>query len=275
LPDNHRTDDASDSSGGSPPLTDAQREWRPAMNRSAGMETRLRPPSPISILGEARIIGEWFALQLSTPIVRFTAPRGKGEPVLVVPGFGTDDSWTRSLRRFLGSLGYYARGWDLGRNHGRVPDLIPKVVERTAELARESGRQVRLIGWSLGGYLAREVARERPESVSDVITLGAPVVGGPKYTASAPMYLKKGYDLDKIEADVQERESIPIVVPIRAVYSRSDGVVAWRACVDRLNPDVTHHEVVSSHLGLVASPTVFGLVARLLAEPGSAADPPN
>ena len=82
------------------------------------------------------------------------------------------------------------------------------------------------------------------------------------------MYLKKGYDLDAIEADVDAREVEPIPVPVDAVYSRSDGVVAWRACVDHVTPDVRHHEVGSSHLGLVASPDVFRLVAELLADHG-------
>ena len=229
--------------------------------------SELRAPSPFSILGEARIVAEWPAMRVSMPLVRRAAPRGAGEPVLVAPGFGADDSWTASLRGFLTSLGYDVRGWGLGRNHGRVPQLIPELAEQTARFVEETGRPVRLIGWSLGGYLVREVARERPELVQDVLTLGAPIVGGPKYTASAPMYVKKGYDLDEIEAEVEERESEPIEAPIRAVYSRSDGVVAWRACIDHRSPLITHHEVASSHLGLVASPTVFRLVAELLADP--------
>jgi pimeloyl-ACP methyl ester carboxylesterase len=138
------------------------------------------------------------------------------------------------------------------------------VVEAVAE---ETGRPLRLVGWSLGGYLVREVARERPDLVAQVVTLGAPVVGGPKYTASAPMYRRKGYDLDRIEADVDAREETPIRVPVDAVFSRSDGVVAWRACVDRRNPTVRHHEIDTSHLGLVASPASFRLLARLLAAP--------
>jgi hypothetical protein len=96
------------------------------------------------------------------------------------------------------------------------------------------------------------------------VTLGAPVVGGPKYTASAPMYVRKGHDLDEIERKAAEREAVPIRVPIEAVYSRSDGIVAWRACIDHHSPDVRHHAVVSSHLGLVASPSVFRLVAEVL-----------
>lgn len=203
-------------------------------------------------------------MRLAMPWLRRTSPQGEGEPVLVAPGFASDDSWTRSLRRFLASIGYDVRGWGLGRNHGRVPALIPKLVDQTEILADESDRPVRLVGWSLGGYLVREVARERPDLVEKVVTLGAPVVGGPKYTASARMYARKGYDLDKIEAGVSEREAVPIRVPVEAVYSRSDGIVGWRACIDHRTPSVRHHEVVSSHLGLVASPTVFGLIATLL-----------
>jgi pimeloyl-ACP methyl ester carboxylesterase len=226
----------------------------------------LRPPSRLALLRETRIAGEWAAMRLGLPVLRRTAPRGDGGPVMVVPGFATDDDWTTSLRRFLADIGHDVHGWGLGRNHGRVADLIPKLVDRTARLAETAGRRVRLVGWSLGGYLVRETARERPELVERVVTLGAPVVGGPKYTASAPMYRKKGYDLDAIEADVDAREAAPITVPVDAVYSRSDGVVAWRACIDRVTPGVRHHEVGSSHLGLVASPDVFRLVAELLAE---------
>lgn len=225
----------------------------------------LKAPSRLMLVLEARAIVEYVALKASLRSLRRRAPRGQGEPVLVVPGFGADDSYTTSLRSFLSSIGYRARGWGLGRNRGRVSALVPRVVDRAAELAAESGSAVMLVGWSLGGYLAREVARERPDLVNRVITLGAPVVGGPKYTASAPMYTKRGYDLDEIEATVARRESKPLTVPVDAVLSRSDGVVAWRACVDHLNPRVTHHEVASSHLGFVCSPVVFRLVARLLA----------
>jgi pimeloyl-ACP methyl ester carboxylesterase len=226
----------------------------------------LRPPSRLALLGEVRVAAEWAAMRLALPRLGRTAPRGDGGPVMVVPGFATDDGWTESLRRLLAELDWTVRGWGLGRNHGRVPELIPRVAEATAAFAGDAGRPVRLVGWSLGGYLAREAARERPEAVERVVTLGAPIIGGPKYTASAPMYVKKGYDLDAIEADVEAREQRPITVPVEAVYSRSDGVVAWRSCVDHHNRHVRHHEVTASHLGLVASPAAFRLVAELLAD---------
>jgi pimeloyl-ACP methyl ester carboxylesterase len=232
----------------------------------------LRPPARWKLLREARVVWEYAALKARLPRLVAEAPCGAGERVMVVPGVATDDSWTRRLRRFLVEIGYDALGWGLGRNHGNVPKLIPRVVEQTERLADESGAPVRLVGWSLGGYLAREAARERPHCVDRVVTLGAPIVGGPSYTASAPGYLRKGYDLDQIKATVVEREQRPIMVPVFAVYSRSDGVVSWRACIDTFaNPRVEHFEVRSSHLGLVNSPRVMRVVADLLARPPSVA----
>ncbi len=226
----------------------------------------LRPPARWELVREGRVVFERLALATALPRIRAEAPRGSGEPVMVVPGFATDDSWTARLRSFLTSIGYEARGWDLGRNGGRVPQLIPAVIEQTEKLASGLGQPIRLVGWSLGGYLAREAARERPELVERVVTLGAPVVGGPTYTASAPMYLKKGYDIEEIAATVRERERRPITVPVFAVYSRSDGVVKWQSCIDTYdNPHVEHHEITSTHLGMVNSSRVFRLVAELLA----------
>jgi len=217
------------------------------------------------LIGECRVILEYAALRLALPWLRRSAPRGTGQPVLVVPGFATDDRWTSTLCAFLRDIGYRAHGWGLGRNHGNVGKLIPHVIERVAELSTAHGTPIGLVGWSLGGYLAREVARERTDLVDRVVTLGAPVIGGPKYTASARYYRRKGYDVDAIEQHVEERDAKPIETPVVALYSRSDGVVAWRACIDDKSPRVEHHEVFSSHLGLIFSPVVYRRVAALLA----------
>jgi dienelactone hydrolase len=227
----------------------------------------LRPPRRWSLVREGRVVLERLALRVSESRLRERAPRGNGETVLVVPGFATDDSWTKRLRRFLTDLDYRVEGWSLGRNNGQVPKLIPAVIDRAEQLAEERRASIRLVGWSLGGYLVRETARERPELVERVMTLGTPIVGGPSYTASAPLYVKKGYDLGEIAAGVLEREKSPITVPVYAVYSRSDGVVQWQSCIDTFrNPCVEHHEIDASHLGMVNSPKVFRLVAELLAE---------
>ena len=224
----------------------------------------LRAPARWEILREGRVVFEYLASRALLGRLVAEAPHGAGEPVVVVPGYATDDSWTARLRGFLAAIGYDVVGWGLGRNRGNVPKLIPAVIRRAEEVARGRGSPVRLIGWSLGGYLVREAARECPELVERVVTLGAPVVGGPSYTASAPGYVRRGYDLEEIAATVLERERRPITVPVFALYSRSDGVVAWQACIDNFANRVEHHEVASTHLGMVVSPRVFRRVAELL-----------
>ena len=192
-------------------------------------------------------------------------PRGAGESVLVFPGFGTGDESTLLLRAYLRGLGYRVRGWGMGRNDGNVPEWIPRVSRLVSRVAGETGERVRLVGWSLGGYLAREAARERPEAVERVVTLGTPVVGGPKYTVAAGYYTNRGYDLDEIESVVEQRNAVPLEAPVTAVYSRSDAVVSWRACIDRSSPGVEHVEVDSTHVGLGFSPDVYRIIARRLA----------
>jgi pimeloyl-ACP methyl ester carboxylesterase len=219
-------------------------------------------------LHESGVVVEWLALTAGFDRLRETVPQGHGETVMVVPGYATDDRWTSRIRNFLDDIGYDVVGWGLGRNRGNVHKLIPALTRQVEDLAQARGKAVGLIGWSLGGYLAREVARDRPALVERVITLGAPVVGGPSYTASAPGYVRRGFDLEEIKAAVLAREQRSIEVPVFAIYSRTDGVVAWRACIDRFqNPFVEHHEVRSTHLGMVVSPRVFRLVAGLLARP--------
>jgi pimeloyl-ACP methyl ester carboxylesterase len=147
-----------------------------------------------------------------------------------------------------------------------VPALIPRITEIVADLCAAAGDvPVRLLGWSLGGYLAREAARERPDLIRRVITLGSPVVGGPKYTVTGRYYVANGYDLDEIEALVASRDAVPLQVPVTAIFSKRDGVVAWQACIDHVNADVEHVEVRATHFGLGLSPDVLELVARRLA----------
>jgi pimeloyl-ACP methyl ester carboxylesterase len=229
-------------------------------------------PTPLSrrsAFRQVRGLAEFSRLLVRAPWLLREA-RAAGEPVLVAPGFGTGDGSTLPIRAYLRALGYRAHGWGLGRNRGNVPELIPRVTERTVRLAESAGRPVRLVGWSLGGYLAREAARERPDAVHHVVTLGTPIIGGPKYTAVADFYRRRGEDLDAIEAEVALRERIPIRVPVTAIYSRSDGIVAWQACVDRSNPHVEHVEVETTHLGLGLSLEVYRVIARRLAPPSQA-----
>jgi pimeloyl-ACP methyl ester carboxylesterase len=223
-----------------------------------------RAPRPHAILLEGLAWLDPLQLLLRAPELA-RAPRGRGEPVLVLPGFAASDASTAALRSYLRWLGYAARGWGLGTNGGDLPRLVPRVIRLLEERAGAAGQRVRCVGWSLGGNLAREAARERPDLVERVVTLGTPAVGGPKYTSVARSYRRRGLDLDAIELRVAERDRVPIRVPITAIYSRRDGIVAWQACIDRSNPDVEHVEVSATHLGLGFHPEVYRVVADRLA----------
>lgn len=193
------------------------------------------------------------------------APRGEGERVLVIPGFLTNDLSTVVLRRYLAWLGYRVSGWGMGVNHGKVRPLTRSLVALAEGMALQNQRRLLLVGWSLGGFLAREVARERPDLVAGVITLGSPVEGGPKFTRAAGMYERRGDDLDKIAEEIAAREvDTPLRTPVAAIFSRRDRVVAWQACIDRSNPNCEHLEVGATHVGLGMSGEVLRLVAERL-----------
>ena len=111
--------------------------------------------------------------------------------------------------------------------------------------------------------IAREVARERSELVSQVITFGTPVVGGPLYTSITGVYTMEERRL--IAERIAERNQIPIEVPITALYSKRDGIVAWQACIDTFSPDVTMIEIRSTHVGMGIDPDVWQIVSERLA----------
>ncbi len=224
---------------------------------------RSRPAARLT-LREAAAAVEFARLRVRFPeIARY--PRGNGEPVMVLPGFAGGEGSTWILRTALRWLGYRTSGWGLGTNSGDVPKLLPEVARNVARRARDAGAPLRLVGWSLGGYLAREAARDLPQHVDRVVTLGSPVIGGPRYTATAPLYRAAGVDFAEIEAAIEERERTPLEVPVTAVYSRRDGIVDWRACIDRKSLGVEHVEVDATHIGLGFAPDVLRIVANSLA----------
>ncbi|MEO0422892.1 MAG: alpha/beta hydrolase [Pseudomonadota bacterium] len=193
-------------------------------------------------------------------------PRCDGQRVLTLPGYGFDDVSLLALRVQLRALGAEATGWGLGINFGQVGKLLPRVSARVREAAGAAGGPVALIGWSLGGYLAREVARDQPALVSRVITLGSPLRGGPRYTVVRSVYESLGYDLDHLDAQIQARQQErPLQVPVTAVYSKRDGIVAWRACIDEVESVTEHVAVKATHLGLCYAPAVLEVIADRLA----------
>jgi len=213
---------------------------------------------------EARGLIELPRLLLRFPTLA-RQPRGNGEPVLILPGYGAGDGSTMILKGYLRLLGYRARGWGMGRNRGAASESLPRLLRRLGNLSRRSKQKVAIIGWSFGGYLARELARERPDLVRLVITLGTPVVGGPKYTVAAESYRKRGIDIEAVAAEVERRNRIgTLEVPVVAIYSRKDAMVAWQACIDNHSPNIEHIEVKSTHIGFGFSADVYKLIAQRL-----------
>ncbi len=230
------------------------------------MKPSLKPPPRSALLNEALTPLQFSLMLLQAPSLAM-APKGRGESVLVWPGFGAGNSSTAMLRSYLGFLGYRAKGWSLGNNDGDVLNMLDRL--KTDLLAKHESEPVCLVGWSLGGYLAREVARDCPNLVKHVVTLGSPVVGGPKYTAVASAFGQSGESIDEIERLVDERYKIPLSVPVTAIYSKADGVVAWQACIDDRSPNVEHVEIFSSHTGLGFSPQAYRILADRLASSGN------
>jgi pimeloyl-ACP methyl ester carboxylesterase len=235
------------------------------MSDASDPTNRLRAPSRRAALRDP--IGAAFEptlLLLNGPRLA-VQPRGRGGVVYVLPGFGASDTSTVPLRAYLRGLGYDARGWELGRNTGDVGGYALAMIERIERDVAATNQKVPLVGWSLGGVVAREVARERPDLVERVITFGSPVVGGPRYTRVGRAYEARGYDMATVEAVIAERERRPIRVPITAIHTRGDGVVSWRACIDSTSPDVENIEVRTTHFGLGLHHEVYSIVARKLA----------
>ena len=190
-------------------------------------------------------------------------PRGDGRPLLAIPGFGSTDASMLPLRRYLAARSHDTQGWGLGRNNGDVEALLERSLVVAAGLAEQARRPINLVGWSLGGVLARELARERPDIVHRVATYGTPLTG-PRHTAAAQVYTDD--QLLGIDTMIAEREGRTIERPILAIYSRNDGIVDWRTCIDNQTPEVTHRQSTSTHLGMGIDPDVWRWTAEWFAE---------
>jgi len=225
----------------------------------------IAPPPRWHTLLEGRVGGEVAALMLQLPMLRMTLPHGTG-PVMVLPGFMADDASTWLLRRFLDALGYTVRPWGMGLNRGPMMGYLSELIDTLDGWRREVGAQPSLVGWSRGGTLSREIARERPDLIRSVVTLGSPVRGGVGATSIGRVVTAQtGLTPAQINLILRSRQKKPITTPVTALYSKTDGVVSWQACVDDLNPNVTHQEVPGSHVGLGVNAAVYRHVARALA----------
>ena len=234
-----------------------------------------RPPSPFLLMLEGRALAELFQFVASSPLFTL-APRGDGHTVMVLPGLGADDSSTQALRSLLSGLGYDAVGWELGRNRGWTSATLEGLEQRLADLAARSGRKVSLIGWSMGGIFARELARARPSLVRGVITLGSPFASPPGASNAGALYKLLNGEAPRGDSrssgpapEVSARRArmlTPPPVPATAIFSRSDGVVNWRGCREQVGPQSENVEVEGSHCGLGHNVMAAYVIADRLAQ---------
>ena len=220
----------------------------------------ISPPGRLDVLQELRLpidVLRWAPSWLTMNYPRTSRPR----TVILLPGFGAGPRSMRVMESFLRRRGHRVRDWGLGVNSGDARRLRAQLQDVVDASITAHGEPVVLVGWSLGGYIAREYARERPDGVRRIVTLGSPVIGGPRYTATAARYRAQGHDLDAIEQAIKDRYATPLRVPVAALYSRRDGIVAWQACIDHWSPDVRHIEVDETHVGLGFAPRVLAIVA--------------
>jgi pimeloyl-ACP methyl ester carboxylesterase len=226
----------------------------------------LPPPSRALLMLEGRAIHEFGAFLASLPLLRL-APRGDGRPVLVFPGLVASDLSTRPLRTFLSNHGYAVRGWGQGRNFGPRDGVVDGMLGLLRDMADESGRKVSLVGWSLGGIYARQLAKMLPDHVETVITLGSPFAAHPRSTNAWRVYeFTSGKSADDRDGAFAHSLGDPPPVPTTAIFSRSDGVCAWRGCMERPGALAENIEVQGSHCGLGHHPAVVYAVADRLAQ---------
>ena len=240
-------------------------------NQSKPNVEAIRPPSSLLALTELqRSLFELSTLPLAAPVLA-TAPRGDGHPVLVLPGFTAGDVSTGLLRRYLSALGYDAYAWELGRNLGwsAIGREGEKLRERLRVIHESTGKKVSVIGWSLGGVMARQLARQVPEHVRQVITLGSPFTGNPRASTVARLYERvTGDRIHDVRIQQMLAESRkPPPVPSTAIYSRSDGIVPWQNCIEPAGAQTDNIEVYGSHCGLGVNAAVLYAVADRLALP--------
>ncbi len=225
-------------------------------------------PSRWLLLLEAGAPLEYAASLAAAPWL-LNAPRGDGPAVIVYPGFLASDLSTRPLRRLLRALGHDMHGWGQGRNLGARAATLERALAQVHALHAKSGRRISLVGWSLGGLFAREVAKRAPDSVRLVVSLGSPFTGPRDANRASSTYrrLQRGQAPAPIRhEDLRE----PPPCPTTSIFSRTDGIVAWPCSLQAPGPQAESIEVRASHLGLGVNPFALYALADRLAQPEGA-----
>jgi pimeloyl-ACP methyl ester carboxylesterase len=232
----------------------------------ADLGGHIAPPSALLLALEPRGVFGFAQLIAGAPFLA-RAPRGAPHAVIVLPGLGATDRSTVAIRRYLGFLGYQATGWNRGRNIRPAGADLPAVASQIRSLREATGTPVSLVGWSRGGIIAREAARLAPDATRMVVTLGSPFAAPGASNVGAVWRRLTGEAFPAQSPQQLRRLAEPMPVPSTSIYSRSDGVVAWRACRQAEGPQSENVEVRGSHIGLGFSPAALWVIADRLAQP--------
>jgi pimeloyl-ACP methyl ester carboxylesterase len=225
------------------------------------------PALPLYLTEPARGVADFGLFLAARPLMQ-RLPKGDGHPVLVLPGLLADDTSTRALRSVLRHLGYRVHGWRLGRNIGPTAACVDGMRDRLDDLSDRYGRPVSLVGWSLGGIFARDLARRTPDSVRQVVTLGTPFRLARHSQSRASRAFDRYSHLHVEHRTLPlESDSSPLPVPATSIYSHFDGIVHWQTCLDTPGERCENIAVLASHLGLGHHPAAIWAIADRLAQP--------
>ncbi len=225
------------------------------------------PALPLYLSEPGRAVADFGLYLAARPLVAHL-PRGDGHPVLVFPGLLGDDVSTRALRTVLRRLDYRVHGWGLGRNIGPTAACVAGMRDKIDYLNDRYGRPVSLIGWSLGGIFARDLARRSPDAVRQVITLGSPFrMTRQSQTRASRVFQRFAHLHVEHRTFPLENSADPLPVPATSIYSQFDGIVHWQTCLDTPGERCENIAVMASHLGLGHHPASIWAITDRLAQP--------
>ena len=223
-------------------------------------------PGALLMALEGRAPWEFAASIVAAPWLR-KLPMGDGHRVLVLPGLAANDLTTLPMRAFLKDRGYQPSPWDQGLNLGPREGVLDALRARVRELFNLDRKKISLVGWSLGGVYARELAKEMPAMIRCVITLGSPFAGPPQAT-NAWWLFERVSGHPEPDAEMQAALRLAPPVPTTSIYSRTDGIVAWQCSLNPPGPLAENIEVHASHIGLGLNPlAMVAIVDRLAQDP--------
>lgn len=227
-------------------------------------EMSIKPPSRLLTLAEGRAILELGALMAAKPLMN-KLPEGDGHTVVCMPGFMASERSLNPMIKFLEDRGYTAETWSQGRNLGLRPGLVENLLDHLDDITQKTGRKASLVGWSLGGIFAREIAKMRPDTVRQVLALGSPFAGPPSATHAARLYeFMTGHAPEDPPVKMQIDEVPPM--PFTSIFTKTDGIVNWRTCIQKGAGDFDNIEVKASHCGIGVNPAAFYVLADRLAQ---------